>query len=97
MIAGAARPRVLMQLHGSVMWGPKAVNAFRGGVFVLRLLETGDNLTRRPYAPRISRRDSTRSIKGRMPSSLEMAKDSSSKVIALARSPLASRSRRASA
>ncbi len=44
------------------------------------------------YAPSISRRDSTRSIKGLMPSSLDMARDSSSKEMALARSLSASRS-----
>ena len=37
------------------------------------------------YALNISRRDRTRSIKGRMPNSLEMAKDSSSRDIALRR------------
>ena len=49
------------------------------------------------YAFSISRLDSTRSINGRMPSSLEIAKDSSSSDLALARSPSPSRSRRASA
>jgi len=49
------------------------------------------------YAFKISRRDSTRSINGRMPSSLEMARDSSNKDIALAGSPSALRSRRATA
>ncbi len=39
------------------------------------------------YAFNISRRDSTRSIKGRMPSSLEMARDSSSRDMAFSRSP----------
>ncbi len=39
------------------------------------------------YAPSISRRDSTRSIKGRMPNSLEMARDSSSRDMGWARSP----------
>ena len=33
------------------------------------------------YAPNISRRDSTRSINGLMPSSLEMAKDSCSREV----------------
>ena len=41
------------------------------------------------YALRISRLDSTRSIKGRMPSLLEIARDSFSRVTALARSPSA--------
>ena len=36
-----------------------------------------------PHAFRKSRRDSTRSIKGRMPNSLEMARDSSSRDIPL--------------
>jgi len=49
------------------------------------------------YALSISRRDNTRSINGLMPSSLEMARDSSSRAMALARSPSASRSLRASA
>ena len=49
------------------------------------------------YAFRISRRDSTRSIKGLMPSSLEMAKDSSSRATALGRSPSLLRSRNMSA
>ena len=39
------------------------------------------------YARRISRRESTRSIRGRMPNSLEMARASSSRDMALARSP----------
>ena len=39
------------------------------------------------YAPNISRRDSARSIKGRMPSSLEIARDSSRRDIAFSRSP----------
>ncbi|MCI0879750.1 MAG: hypothetical protein J4N78_12785 [Chloroflexi bacterium] len=50
-----------------------------------------------PYAPSISRRDSTRSINGFMPGSLEMASDSSSSVMAFSRSPSPSRSLRASA
>ena len=49
------------------------------------------------YAFKISRRDSTRSIKGRMPSSLEMAKDSSSMVVAFSRSPGLPRCSRVSA
>ena len=44
------------------------------------------------YALSISRRDSTRSISGRIPSSLEIARDSSSRDMALARSLSASRS-----
>ncbi len=44
------------------------------------------------YAFSISRRDSTRSIRGLMPSSLEIDRDSSSREITLARSPSASRS-----
>ncbi len=39
------------------------------------------------YAFKISRRDSTRSIKGRMPSSLEMASDSFGRDMAFSRSP----------
>ncbi len=39
------------------------------------------------YALSISRLDSTRSIKGRMPNSLDMARDSSSRDIAFSRSP----------
>ncbi len=39
------------------------------------------------YAFKISRLASTRSIKGRMPSSVEMAKDSSSGDVAFSRSP----------
>ncbi len=39
------------------------------------------------YAFNISRLDSTRSIRGRIPSSLEMAKDSSSMVIAFSLLP----------
>ena len=45
----------------------------------------------------ISRRGSARSIKGLIPSSLEMASDSASSEIALAPSPSASRSLRVSA
>ena len=48
------------------------------------------------YAFNISRRDSTRSISGRMPNSVEMARDSSSRDTALARSPALSPSRRVS-
>jgi len=44
------------------------------------------------YALSIYRRDGTRSIKGLMPSSLEIAGDSSGKDRALARSPLSLRS-----
>ena len=39
------------------------------------------------YAFKMSRLDSTRSIEGRMPSSLEMASDSSSRDMAFSRSP----------
>ena len=39
------------------------------------------------YAFNISRLDSTRSIKGRMPSSLEMARDSSNRDMAFSWSP----------
>ncbi len=39
------------------------------------------------YAFKMSRLESTRSIKGRIPSSLEMAKDSSSRDMAFSRSP----------
>ncbi len=39
------------------------------------------------YAPSISRLDNTRSIRGRMPSSLEMARDSSNRDMAFSRSP----------
>jgi len=49
------------------------------------------------YAFRISRLDSTRSIKGRMPKSLEIANDSACRKVALARSPSLLRSRRRSA
>ena len=46
----------------------------------------------RPYAPCISRLDSTRSISGRMPSSDDMASDSSSSLAACSWSPGPSRS-----
>ena len=39
------------------------------------------------YAFKISRRDNTRSINGRMPASVEIAGDSSSKDMAFSRSP----------
>ncbi len=49
------------------------------------------------YAFKISRLESTRSIRGRMPRSLEMARDSSSKDMAFSRSPGSSRWSRVSA
>ncbi len=49
------------------------------------------------YAFKMSRLERTRSIKGRMPSSLEMANDSSSRDVAFSRSPGSLRWRRASA
>ncbi len=55
------------------------------------------SLTSSSYASKISRRDSTRSIKGRMPSSLEMARDLSSRDMAFSRSPTRFRRSRVSA
>jgi len=47
-------------------------------------MNVADSITKVFYAPSISRRDSTSSIKGRMPSSLEIRNDSSSRDTALA-------------
>ena len=55
------------------------------------------NLITSSYAPSTSRRDSTRSISGRMLNSLEMAWDSSKILTAFSRSPSRFLSRRASA
>ena len=54
-----------------------------------------NRLTEQSYAPSTSLQDNTRSIKGRMPSSLEMARDSSSRAMAFARTASLVRSSKA--
>ena len=69
-------------------WVKRARDTFAGGRHTSRCsLRPPPPGTQAPvvYAPSISRRDKTRSIKGRMPSSLEMASDLSGKEFALER------------
>ena len=54
------------------------------GASISQIWKSRGSLTTMSYAPRISRRDNTLSIRGRMPNSPEMAGDSSGREMALA-------------
>lgn len=69
------------------LFAPLAVSLFAHGESVDGLSFRSTALRNSPYASSDSRRDDARSCNGRMPNSLEMARDSSSSDMTLMRSP----------